>query len=51
MLVAQTLLVGGVAIGGWKLALSDEAPAAPSPARRPARRAPPRRRVPAETAT
>jgi hypothetical protein len=52
MLAAQTLMVGGVAIAGWKLALADEAPAAPKPpARRPARRAPPRRRGPAGSVT
>jgi len=47
MLAAQTLMVGGVAIAGWKLALADEAPTAPRP---PARR-PARRRRPAETVT
>jgi hypothetical protein len=50
MIAAQTLMVGGVAIGGWKLALADDAPAAPPPAERRARRAVPRKRASAGTA-
>ena len=39
MVLAQTLLVGGLLVGGWKLAMADEAPAAkPGPSPRAKRR-------------